>query len=395
MKKVILAFSGGLDTCYCALVLKEKGYSVVTVTVDTGGFTAAEKAAIAKKSQELGVLKHVIVDAKQDFFDNIIAYTIQSHGLYQGSYPNMCADRYIIVEQLVSQAKKENTLTVAHGCSSAGNDLVRFQMAFAALCPSLTVLTPTHEIDGNRGKEQEYLMAHGFSVPGLHKKYSVNQNILGVTYSGSEIDECKAPNDFMFLWTNGTKIKSVMLTIGFKKGTPVSVNGKHIKGATILAYLNKLAGSYGFGKSYYTGDCVVGIKGHLVFEAPGILTLIKAHHALAQLVLTKAQQEIADIVGSKLTDMVYSGKYYDPAVFDLKAFFDAQQTHVSGTATVQFSQNSVQVIEVTSPFALISPSIAMYGQHSSWTPGEVQGFIKLYGLQQAISADVQHSKGEL
>lgn len=386
MKKVILAFSGGLDTSYCVLALKEKGYSVVTLTVDTGGFTIAEKTAIAKKSQTLGALKHVVIDAKQAFFDKIIAYTIQSHGLYQGSYPNMCADRYIIVEHLVAQAKKEKTTLVAHGCSATGNDLVRFHMAFAALAPKFTVLAPTHEIDGDRAKEQAYLADHGFPVSVLHKKYSINQNILGVTYSGSEIDESKAPDDSMFIWTNGQKNKPITLIIGFIKGMPVSVNGKNMSGANILAYLNTLAGSYGFGKSYYTGDCVVGIKGHLAFEAPGILTLIKAHKALAQLVLTKSQQEMTDIAGGKLTDLVYSGKYYDPAVSDLKAFFTAQQAHVCGTATIQFSKNSMQVIAKASPYALTAPGIATYGQHSSWTPDEVQGFIKLYGLQQAISA---------
>lgn len=388
MKKVILAFSGGLDTCYCVLALKNKGYTVVTLTVDTGGFTAVEKADIARKSKVLGAVKHVFVNAKQDFFEKIIAFTIQSHGLYQGSYPNMCADRYLIVESLVSQAKKEKTTMVAHGCSATGNDLVRFQMTFAALAPTLTVLTPTHEIGGDRTKEQVYLAAHGFPVSNLHKKYSVNQNILGVTYSGSEIDQCQAPDDSIFLQTKIKKTKPAMLTLTFEKGIPISVNGRKMSGASILSYLNGFVGSYGFGKSYYTGDCVVGIKGHLVFEAAGILTLIKAHKALSELTLTKSEQEVADLVGPKLTDLVYNGKYYDPAVSELKIFFTAQQEHITGTATLQISQNNVQVVAITSPFALVSPRIATYGQHSSWTPGEVQGFIKIYGLQQAISADI-------
>jgi argininosuccinate synthase len=388
MKKVILAFSGGLDTSFSVPYLIEKGYEVITVTVDTGGFSALELADIAKKSKLLGATKHYQVDGKKILYDSIISYIIKSNGLYEGSYPNMCSDRYVIAQKALEIAEKENAGAVAHGCTAMGNDQVRFDLALMSMNPKTEIISPIKEMGGNRKEEQAYLAKKGFPVSSLHKKYSVNQNILGVTYSGGEIDTINEPDESMFLWTKKEKIGQEHIAIGFEHGLPVTLNGKAISGDTILTKLNMLCGSYGFGKGYYTGDCVIGIKGHIVFEAPGILTLLHAHHALEQIVLTKSQQIIGNAVSMQFTDLLYTGKFYDPAVGNLKAFLDDQQTCVTGIVTIKLEPNQIQAVSVKSDYSLIKPDVATYAQGCSWTREEADGFIKLFGLQSMIASEV-------
>lgn len=394
MAKVILAFSGGLDTSFSIPYLKEKGYEVITVTVNTGGFSEEQLKIIAKKSKRLGASKHYQIDGKKAMFEKIISYIIKTDGLYQGSYPNMCADRYIIAEEAVKIAKKEKANMVAHGSSAMGNDQVRFDVAFMTIAPEMQILTPIREAGGNRVKEQEYLKQNGFNVEDKHKKYSMNQNILGITYSGSEIDILEEPDESMFEWTKIKETKPKYLKIGFRIGVPNSFNGKSFTGVEILSELNNIAGGFGFGRSYYTGDCVIGIKGHIAFEAPGILALIKAHTALRQLVLTKSQQAVGQLISDYFTDILYSGRFYEPIVKDLKAFIDSQQQYVTGMVTLKLTQNHVEPVCVKSEFSLINSKIATYAQHSSWTAKDAESFIKLYGLQGKIASSIQKKYSE-
>ncbi|MCP6726874.1 MAG: argininosuccinate synthase [Patescibacteria group bacterium] len=389
MQKVILAFSGGLDTSFCVPYLIEQGYNVITVTVDTGGFSNKELREIAIKSKKLGASKHYQIDGKKSIFEKIISFIIKTNSLYENSYPNMCSDRYTITEEAVKIAKKENANVIAHGSSAMGNDQVRFDVALMSIAPEMKIVTPIREIGGSRKKEQEYLEKKGFPVTSLNKKYSVNQNILGITYSGSEIDQVQEPDESMFLWTKLTKKNSSYLKLEFKKGVPVALNNKNMFGAEILIKLNKIAGAYGFGRGYYTGNCVIGIKGHIAFEAPGILTLIQAHIALEQLVLTKTQYTIGKFISEQFTDLLYTGKFYDPSMKDIKSFIDSQQQYVSGSVILKLSPHQVQAVAVTSPFSLINPKIATYAQSSSWTANDAKGFIKLYGLQSKISAELK------
>lgn len=389
MKKIILAFSGGLDTSFCVPYLREQGYDVVTITVDTGGFTDKELKDIATKSKQLGAGKHYQINGKQSMFEKIIAYIIKANSLYENSYPNMCSDRYIIAEEAVRIARKENANFIAHGSSAMGNDQVRFDLAFMSIAPEIGIITPIRDFGGNRKKEQEFLQKKGFSVASLNKKYSVNQNILGITYSGSEIDQIKEPDESMFSWTKLTKRDSSHLKIDFKQGIPVALDGKKLSGTEIIKKLNETAGSYGFGQGYYTGDCVIGIKGHIVFEAPGILTLIQAHIALEQLVLTKTQYSVGKFIGEQFTDLIYTGKLYDLATRDLMSFIDSQQQCVTGTVTLKLSPHRIQAVAITSPFSLINSKIATYAQSSSWTVSDAKGFIKLYGMQSKIAAEIK------
>ncbi len=388
MKKVMLAFSGGLDTSFAVVYLIDQGYQVITATVDTGGFSDAELKAIAQKSKQLGAEKHYLIDGKQLMFDTVIADIIKTNGLYQGSYPNMCADRYIIAQEVLKIAAKESTNMVAHGSSAMGNDQVRFDLSLMTLNPQVEIISPTKEIGGSRQQEEAYLQEKGFTVPTLHHKYSVNQNILGLTYSGSEIDQVAEPDESMFIWTKPTKSKPTYLTIEFKHGLPIALNGKTLTGVAILQKLNQIAGSYGYGRGYYTGDCIIGIKGHIVFEAPGILTLLTAHRALEQLVLMKNQQELASQLGHLFTDLLYTGKFFEPVMNDIKVLIDAQQKLVNGQVKLQLLPNQVYPVAVTAPQALLSPAIATYAQSCSWSVAEANGFIKLFGLQGKISAEI-------
>ena len=388
MKKIVLAFSGGLDTSFCVPYLKDQGYEVVTVAVNSGGFSKAELKKIAAKSKKLGAIKHYQIEAKKQMFDKLVSYIIKTNGRYEGLYPNMCTDRYVIVEELLKVAKKEKTKYVAHGSSAMGNDQVRFDVALMTLDPKIQIVTPIREMGGDRKTEQNYLKQKGYSIPSLHQKYSVNQNILGVTYSGSEIDKVQEPDESMFLWTKQKKVKPSYLEIEFDKGVPVKINNQKKEGFKILEELNQKAGSYGFGRDYYTGNCVIGIKGHIVFEAPGILALIKAHLGLEQLVLTKHQFSLTQMINQQFTDLLFTGKFYDPVVNDLKVFIDSCQKNVSGKVILKLSSGQVQAVEVESPCSLIQPEVATYAQKCNWTAEEAEGFIKLYGLQGKISAGV-------
>jgi argininosuccinate synthase len=389
-KKVILAFSGGLDTSFCVPYLMEQGYEVITVTVDTGGFTKKELQEIAVKSKKLGAIKHYQIDGKKVMFEKIGSYIIKTNGLYEGSYPNMCSDRYIIAEEAIKIAKKENATAISHGSTAMGNDQVRFDISLMTIAPEIKIVTPIREMGGDRIKEEKYLQEKGFPVSVLHKKYSVNQNILGVTYSGAEIDKVQEPDESMFVWTKLTKKDSLHLTIGFEKGVPVSLNDKELEGSEILQVLNKTVGSYGFGQGYYTGNCVIGIKGHIAFEAPGVLALIQAHKALEQLVLSKAQYSIGNFINEQFTELLYAGKFYESAVKDIKSFIDSQQQQVTGTVTVKLIPHQIQIVAATSPFSLINSSVAVYAQSSSWSVGDAEGFIKLFGMQGRIAAQIKN-----
>lgn len=396
-KKVVLAFSGGLDTSFCVPYLIDRGYQVITVTIDSGGLSDEEKKEIADKSNELGAVKHYLLDGKQDYFKTVIQWIIKTNGLYEGSYPNIVSSqRYNIVEKCIEIAKKENAGYIANGNSGMGNDQIRFNIPLKILAPEIQLVEPIKDTGGNRDKENEYLEKKRFSVDKSHKKYSININLMGITYSGSEIDQNLEPDQNIFQLVTGELVnKCSYFEIGFKKGVPIKLNGKTIESWKILDILNYEVGKYGFGKGYYTGDCMIGIKGHIVFEAPGILFLIKAHLALEQYVLSKPQIYFGDLVSKEMTEYIYNGKFYDSHVDALKAFINKQQKNVTGKVLMKLEHGNALPVSVKSKYSLIDQKIAMYAQSKSWTKEEVNGFIKLYGLQSVIASKINKKGGDL
>jgi len=238
MNKVVLAFSGGLDTSFCVAYLKEKGYDVVTAVVNTGGFDDSKLKEIEARSKELGSIKHYTIDATEVIYDNIIQYLIKLNGLYEDEYPLMCADRYVIAEEILKIAKDEGIDSVAHGSTAVGNDQVRFEATLMTLNPNATIIAPIKELNITRDKEIEYLEERGFDVDKEAKKYSINENIFGITVSGTEIDQNLEPEDFAYTLTKRDESKTEeYLKIAFEKGLPVKLNDVEIDGIQLISQL--------------------------------------------------------------------------------------------------------------------------------------------------------------
>lgn len=386
MKKVILAFSGGLDTTFCTIYLKEKGYEVITATVNTGGFSPEDLKQIEEKSKKLGASKHYTVDAKDRIYEDIIQYLIKLNGLYEEDYPLMCADRYIIAEEILKIAEKENAEAVAHGSTAVGNDQVRFDGSFLSLNSGIELVTPIKELGITRSEEMSFLAERGVFVDHVYTKYSVNQNIFGITVSGTEVDENKEPDEGAYQLTKKAgNAQSEYLTLEFSEGVPSKLNGQELPGIEILMKLNSMLGKYGYGSDIYIGDCIIGIKGRIMFEAPGLLALVEAHRKLEQLVLTKKQIIFSRGAGAQWADLVYSGLYYEPLVKDLESFADSVQKRVTGTVTIKADANRITVVELESPYSLVRKDIAMYAQKACWSAEEANGFIKLHTMQQQLA----------
>jgi len=385
MNKIILAFSGGLDTSFCVLHLKEKGFDVVTATIDTGGLSKDEIKKIENRSKELGASKHIVVDAKKEIFDEIISNLIKVNGLYEGIYPNMCADRYTIAKHLIEVAKKEKASFVSHGCTGAGNDQVRIDVTLNTLAPELKIIAPIRELMIKRPEEIKILEGKGFKVDKKVKKYTLNENVFGVTISGSEIDKGKEPSEDAWQITKVTNNKTEYVSIEFTQGIPTALNGKKMHGSDILVSLNKIAGEHGYGKGIYYEDETIGIKGIQAFEAPGLLLLIEAHKALEKAVLTKKQQKMKVPLETEWADLAYAGLLYEPLVKDIEAFFDSMQKVVTGTIKMKLDVNSAIPAEVSTKNSLINEKIGSYAQGGTWKGSDAEAFIKFYGMQQRIA----------
>lgn len=388
-KKVVLAFSGGLDTSFCVAWLKDQGYHVITVFADTGGQSAAEKNRLERKARALGAIRHYAVDCRRPAFEKVAAYIIKAHGLYQDAYPLLCADRYVIVETCIAIARREEALRIAHGCTAMGNDQVRFDVSIRAL-GDYEIIAPIRDLPtgikgGLRAFEAEYLKNKGFPVPARQKKYTVNQNLFGVTISGSEIDALNEPDEEAYVLTRGRRPdKPRYIEVGFEKGLPISLNGRRQDGPAILDTLNRLCGAYGIGRFIYTGDCVIGIKGRIAFECPGLYALVIGHRTLSEAVLSKEQNQFQKVVGEKWTRLVYSGLYFDPLRTDLEKFIDSMQRYVTGKVTLKLEARRLMAVKYTSPYRIRGEGL-IYAQSATWSPEEAAGFIKLYGLSTTLA----------
>ena len=390
---IVLAFSGGLDTSFCIPWLKERGYEVHTVFADTGGVDAEERAYIEARAVELGAASHVTVDGGPAIWEGFVKPFVWAGEAYQGQYPLLVSDRYLIVDAALKRCDELGTKHIAHGCTGMGNDQVRFDLAVKAQ-GDYVIVAPIREIQKEhtqtRAYEQAYLEARGFEVRAKQKSYTINENLLGVTMSGGEIDKWEAPGE----GARGLCAKRadwpaapLQLRIGFERGEAVSINGERMAGAALLARLNAEFAKYGVGRGLYTGDTTIGLKGRIIFEAPGLIALLTAHRALEETVLTKQQNRFKPEVARKWVELVYEGFYHDPLKYDLEAFLASSQAKVNGEVTLETHGARVDAVAVSSPHILNAKG-AVYAQSADWGVEEAEGFIKLFGMSSTLWAEV-------
>ncbi|MGR4874465.1 argininosuccinate synthase [Pseudoxanthomonas sp. LARHCG66] len=392
-KDIVLAFSGGLDTSFCVPYLKERGWNVHTVFADTGGVDAEERAYIEQRAADLGVASHVTVDGGPAIWDGFVKPFVWAGEGYQGQYPLLVSDRYLIVDAALKRAAELGTNAIAHGCTGMGNDQVRFDLAVKA-SGDYRIVAPIREIQKEhtqtRAYEQAYLEERGFGVRAKQKSYTINENLLGLTMSGGEIDKWDAPGEGARGWCAPRAewpVEPLRVTVGFKNGEAVSLDGQAIGGAALLAKLNALFAPYGVGRGVYTGDTVIGLKGRIVFEAPGLISLLAAHRALEETVLTKQQNRFKPEIARKWVELVYEGFYHDPLKADLEAFLQSSQATVNGEVVLETRGGRVDAVAVKSPHILNAKG-ATYAQSADWGVEEAEGFIKLFGMSSTLWAEI-------
>jgi len=392
-KDIVLAFSGGLDTSFCVPYLKERGWAVHTVFADTGGVDAQERAYIEARAHELGVASHVTVDGGPAIWNGFVKPFVWAGEGYQGQYPLLVSDRYLIVDAAIARAQALGTNAIAHGCTGMGNDQVRFDLAVKAL-GDFEIVAPIREVQKEhtevRAWEQSYLEERGFAVRAKQKSYTINENLLGLTMSGGEIDRWEAPGEGARGWCASRAewpAQAFESRIGFRNGEAVALNGRTLPGHELLAQLNLDFARYGVGRGIYTGDTTIGLKGRIIFEAPGLIALLTAHRALEEAVLTKQQNRFKPEVSRKWVELVYEGFYHDPLKTDLEAFLASSQVMVNGEVVLRTSGGSVDAVAVKSPHLLTAKG-ATYAQSADWGVAEAEGFIRLYGMSSTLWAQV-------
>jgi argininosuccinate synthase len=393
-KTVVLAYSGGLDTSYCILTLRQRGWDVIAVTVDTGGFTPSELEQIAARARQLGAIDYLAVDARRAVYDDFLTYIIKGNVLRGGVYP-LCvaAERVQQAIEVARVAKARGAAAVAHGSTGAGNDQVRFDAVLRTLLPGIELIAPIREGNVSRAESTAQLKTVGVDIPPRTTDLSINQSLWGTTIGGREIhDTWNAPGEDVWTLTKSPAAAEppVEVTLAFKDGLPVALDGRALGGVELIAALNAVAGSRGVGRGIHLGDTILGIKGRIAFEAPAPLVLIQAHRELEKLVLTKWQQFWKESLSSFYGNLLHEGLYFDPVMRDVERFLDSSQQRVSGDVRVWLGHGHSQVRGVRSPHSLVAPDVARYGEEQGyWNGDDARGFCKLYALQAAIAAWTQ------
>jgi argininosuccinate synthase len=388
-KNVVLAFSGGLDTAFCTVYLREQGYAVTTVTVDTGGFPAEQLARIEALSAKLGAVAHQTVDARDTLFQGYLRHLIAGNVLRGQLYPlSVSAERACQAVEVVRVAKEKGAQALAHGSTGAGNDQVRFDVAFRTLAPELELITPIRALGLSRQQEMSFLAERGIHMPPKLGSYSVNEGMWGTSVGGREtLDSWSALPEAAF---PGGEIpgdlKPRPLVVSFNQGVPVALDGQAMPAVKLVETLNTLGRPYGIGRGVHLGDTILGIKGRVGFEAPAAHLLITAHRELEKLVLSGKQLFFKETVGNLYGSLLHEGHFFDPVVKDLEAFLTSSQERVTGEVRLVLHPRAMVVEGVRSPHSLMDAKVATYGEANVlWTGSEAAGFAKLYGVAQSLS----------
>jgi argininosuccinate synthase len=393
-KLAVLAFSGGLDTSFCVLHLKEQGYDVATVTVNTGGFSREELARIEAASPKLGALSHTTVDARAGLFEGYLRYLVYGNVLRGQMYPlSVSAERVCQARAVAELAKSMGAVAIAHGSTGAGNDQVRFDVAFRALAPELEILTPIRNLGLSRAEEMTYCAERGVLFPEKTRDYSINEGMWGTSIGGREtLDSWTTLPEAAFPGGVIGTLPPKTIVLSFDQGVPVALDGQALEPVELISELNTVGHAYGIGRGVHLGDTILGIKGRVGFEAPAAHLLIGAHRELEKLVLSGKQLFWKESLGNLYGSMLHEGHFFDPLARDLEAFLASSQDRVRGEVRLTLHPRAFVVEGVQSPYSLMDPRIATYGESNRlWTGAEAAGFAKVFGVQQTLTLKAKNN----
>ena len=394
---IILAFSGGLDTSFCVPWLKETyGRDIITATVDTGGIDAVQAVHLKERALALGAIEHVLLDRKDVFFSSVIRYLIAGN-VRRGQFYPLCvgAERGVQAQTLAELALDRGADTVAHGCTAAGNDQVRFEVALRTLNPSLNILAPVRDNNWLRAEQMAYLDEHDLPLPAQGSAYSINRGLWGITIGGQETltSAQSLPEEAWVLsadaFTNPVAVS--VHALEFAAGVPVALDGQAMDPVKLIETLEKLAGRYGIGRGIHLGDTVLGTKGRVAFEAPAAVTLISAHRELEKLVLTAQQARIKENVAAVYGDLIHEGKQLDLACRDIEALLDSSQQRVTGEVRFTLRPGNLFITGTSSPYSLLDATKGVYGEAAGeWSASDALGYARIMSL----SGELQSRAGQ-
>jgi argininosuccinate synthase len=392
-KKLVLAYSGGLDTSVAIPWLTEQGYEVVALTVDLG--EKKDLDAIQRRALRTGAVAAYVVDGRVPFLRDFVWPSLQAGAVYEGAYPLATAlGRPLIAAMLVQIARREGAVAIAHGCTGKGNDQVRFDLTTAALAPELEVVAPVRDWGMNREDEIEYARRHGVEVPATRDSpYSVDENLWGRSIEAGVLeDPWQEPPPDVWAWTvdpGRAPEEPLYLEIGFREGVPTTLDGRPLPAVELVETLNRLGGAHGVGRIDHLENRLVGIKSREVYEAPAAVLLLQAHRALEDIVLTKDVARFKDQVAAQWAQLAYDGLWFSPLREALQAFVATTQRHVTGEVRLKLNRGQAMVVGRKAPQQLYRPELATYGRGDRFDQRAAAGFIKLFGLGTRTAAEVQ------
>ncbi len=392
-KKVVLAFSGGLDTSFAVKYLSEDcGYEVYTAIANTGGFSPEELKEIERRALALGAREHATLDITNEYYEKAIKYMIYGNVLRNGTYPiSVSSERIFQAIAIIEYAKKIGADCVAHGSTSAGNDQVRFDLTFQILAPEIEIITPTRDMNLTRDYEIDYLKKHGYEADFRKLEYSINKGLWGTSVGGKETLHSDQTLPEEAYPTQMTATKDEQITLDFEKGELVAVNGERIDDRVkAIQKLEEVVAPYALGRDMHIGDTIIGIKGRVGFEAGAPLLIIAAHKMLEKHTLTKWQQYWKDQLGTWYGMFMHEAQYLEPVMRDIEAFLEKSQDNVTGRVIVDLKPYRYVLVGVDSPYDLMKTDFGEYGELSkAWTADDVKGFTKILGNQMKIYHNVQ------
>ena len=393
MKKLVLAYSGGLDTSYCLKTLSKEGYEVHAVSVNTGGFSEQEIIDQESKAMQMGANSYKSINALESFYQKIVKYLIYGNVLKNNSYPlSVSAERIIQAVEIISYAKKIGAQYIAHGSTGAGNDQVRFDLIFQVLAPGIEIITPIRDQQLSREAEIEYLKSEGIELSWEKAKYSINQGLWGTSVGGSETLTSHQALPSSAYPSQLVESESKKITLDFEKGELKGIDGIKGNSVALIQQLQEIAKGYAIGRDIHVGDTIIGIKGRVGFEAAAPLIIIKAHHLLEKHTLSKWQQFQKEQMGSFYGMQLHEGNYLDPVMRDIESFLESSQKTVNGSVTLTLHPYRFEMEGIQSPNDLMNASFGSYGEmNKGWTADDAKGFIKITANAHTIYGSVNNN----